>query len=200
MKRWSATAAIVSTRLQRQSGQTLFVTCASALFAALQMHSDLAAHAAGAAFFGSLAGVYLAIVQRGGRMRELDLCEQSAPLYARELARAGTLVPCVGVTLATASYWIVTAISSGPHLLAPAPVALSIVCANAVAVVALSATVRTGFTQALSILLAAALAFTVVAIEFPQPPAAFLLCAIAGFIGLRQYGEALARWNPIPSA
>jgi chromate transport protein ChrA len=77
---------------------------------------------------------------------------------------------------------------------------LSIACANAVAVIALSATVRAGFTQAFSILLAAALAFAVVAIEFPQPPAAFLLCAIAGFIGLRQYGEALARWDPIPSA
>lgn len=200
MKRWSAAQAIVATRLHRQTGQTLFVTCASALFAALQMHSDLAAHAAGAAFFGSLAGVYLAIVQRGGRMRELDLCEQSAPLYARELARAGALVPCIGVTVATAAYWIVTTISSGPHLLAPAPVILSIVCANAAAVITLSATVRTGFTQAFSLLLAAALALAVVAIEFPQPPAAFLLCAIAGFIGLRQYGEALAEWNPIPPA
>lgn len=199
MKRWSATEAIVATRLHRQAGQTLFVTCASALFAALQMHSDLAAHAAGAAFFGSLAGVYLAIVQHGGRMRELDLCEQSAPLYARELARAGALVPCIGVTLAAAAYWIVTAVSSGPHLLAPAPVILSVVCANAVAVVALSATVRTGFTQVIAILLAPALALVVVAIEFPQPPAAFLLCLIAGFIGLRQYGEALARWNPIPA-
>ena len=200
MKRWSSTEAIVATRLHRQAGPTLFVTCASALFAALQMHSDLAAHAAGAAFFGSLAGVYLAIAQRGGRMRELDLCEQSAPLYARELARAGALVPCTGVTLATAAYWIVTAISSGPPRLALAPVILSIACANAVTVVAFSATVRTGFSQTLPIVLAAAVAFAVVAIEFPQPPAALLLCAIAGFIGLRQYGEALAKWNPIPSA
>ncbi len=200
MIRATATAAIIATRLHRQAGQTLFVTCASALFAALQMHADLAAHAAGAAFFGSLAGIYLAAVQRGGRMRELELCEQSAPLYARELARAGALVPCIGVTLAIAAYWIVTAISSGPHLLAPLPVLLSIACANAVAIVALCATVRAGVAQALYIVLAAALAAAVVALEFPQPPAAFFLCAIAGFIGLRQYGEALAKWDPIPSA
>lgn len=198
MTHMSPTVAIISTRLQRQTVQTLFVTCASALFAALQMHSDLAAHAAGAAFFGSLAGIYLAIGQRGGRMRELDLCEQSAPLYARELARAGALVPCIGATMAIAAYWIVAAISSGPNVLAPAPVILSIVCANAVTVIALCATVRAGFNQAFYIVLAAALAFTVVAIEFPQPPAAFLLCAIAGFIALRQYGEALAAWDPIP--
>jgi hypothetical protein len=130
-------------------------------------------------------------------MRELELCEQSAPLYARELARAIALVPCLGVTTALAAYWLVTLISSGPSTLAAMPIFLSVACACAVSIVALCATVRAGVWQLSYLLLAAALAAIVAALEFPQPPAAFLFCAMAGFIGLRQYGEALARWNPV---
>ena len=199
MRYESRGSAIAITRLQRMAGHTLYVAAASALFAALQMHLDLAAHATGSILFGSLAGIYLALAQRGGRMRELELCEQSAPLYARELARAIALVPCVGVTLALAAYWLVTLISSGPSSISVMPILLSIACACAVSIVALCATVRAGLWQLAYILLAAALAAIVAAFEFPQPPAAFLFCAIAGFIGLRQYGEALAHWAPIPS-
>lgn len=193
----STASAIEFTRLQRMAGQILYVAAASALFAALQMHLDLAAHATGSILFGSLAGIYLALAQRGGRMRELELCEQSAPLYARELARAIALVPCVGVTIAVTAYWLVTLLSSGPSTLAATPVFLSIACACAVSIVALCATVRVGAWQLSYLLLAAALAAIVAALEFPQPPAAFLFCAMAGFIGLRQYGEALARWDPV---
>lgn len=199
MRYESRSSAIATTRLQRMAGQTLYVAAASALFAALQMHLDLAAHATGSILFGSLAGIYLALAQRGGRMRELELCEQSAPLYARELARAIALVPCVGVTIAIAAFWLVTLISSGPSNIATMPVFLSTACACAVSIVALCATVRAGMWQLAYLLLAAALAAIVAALEFPQPPAAFLFCVIAGFIGLRQYGEALARWNPVAS-
>jgi len=138
-----------------------------------------------------------AMAQRGGRMRELELCEQSAPLYARGVARAIALVPSIGAVIALAGYWLVTAISSGPRDLSAAPVLLSMACACAVSIVALGATVRTGFWQAIYILLAAVVATTVVMLEYPQLPAAFLFCGIAGFIGLRQYGEALARWDPV---
>ncbi len=196
----SIASAIVVTRLQRMAGPILYVATASALFAALQMHADLAAHAAGATLLGSLAGIYLAAAQRGGRMRELELCEQSAPLYARELARAIVLVPCIGVTTALTAYWVVTAVSSGSSDLAALPIILSVACACAVSIVALCATVRAGLWQWLYILMAGALAAIIVALEFPQPPAAFLFCAIAGFIGLRQYGEALSRWAPISPA
>jgi hypothetical protein len=192
----SVTSEIALTRLQRLGAQVLYVTAAAALFAALQMHSDLGAHALGAALFGSLAGIYLAVAQRGGRMRELELCEQSAPLYAREVARAIALVPSLGVVIALAAYWIVTGVSSGPRDLAAAPVFLSFTCACAVSIVALCATVRTGIWQAVYILLAGVVAATIVLLEYPQLPAAFLFCGIAGFIGLRQYGEALARWDP----
>jgi hypothetical protein len=194
----STASAIAFTRLQRMAGQILYVAAASALFAALQMHLDLAAHATGSILFGSLAGIYLALAQRGGRMRELELCEQSAPLYARELARAIALVPCVGVAIAIAAYWLVTLISSGPSTVAAMPVFLSIACACAVSIVALCATVRAGVWQLSYLLLAGALAAIVAALEFPQPPAAFLFCAMAGFIAVRQYGEVLARWAPIP--
>ena len=193
----SPISAIAFTRLQRLGGQVLYVTAAAALFAALQMHSDLGAHALGATLFGSLAGIYFALAQRGGRMRELELCEQAAPLYAREVARAIALVPSLGVVIALAGYWIVTGISSGPRDLAAAPVFLSMACACAVSIVALCATVRTGLWQAVYILLAAVVATTIVMLEYPQLPAAFLFCGIAGFIGLRQYGEALARWDPV---
>jgi len=64
------------------------MAAAAALFAALQMHSDLGAHALGAALFGALAGIYLAIAQRTPQMRDLEICEQAGPLYAREAARA----------------------------------------------------------------------------------------------------------------
>jgi predicted membrane protein len=195
----SVTSEIALTRLRRLGAQVLYVTAAAALFAALQMHSDLGAHALGAALFGSLAGIYLAVAQRGGRMRELELCEQSAPLYAREVARAIALVPSLGVVIALAGYWIVTGISSGSRDLAAAPVILSMTCACAVSVVALGATVRTGVWQAVYILLAGVVAATIVLLEYPQLPAAFLFCGIAGFIGLRQYGEALARWDPAAS-
>jgi hypothetical protein len=193
----SARSAIVLTRLQRLGGQVLYVAAAAALFAALQMHSDMGAHALGSALFGSLAGIYLAVMQRAPQMRDLELCEQSAPLYAREVARAIALVPCVGVIIALGGYWIVTGISSGPRDLAAAPVFLSMACGCAAAVVALGATVRTGFWQMFYVLLAAITAAIVVSLEYPQLPAAFLFAAIAGFIGLRQYGEALAKWEPI---
>ncbi|HET9394288.1 MAG TPA: hypothetical protein VFO29_12300 [Candidatus Rubrimentiphilum sp.] len=195
----STTWAISVTRLQRTAGQILYAAAAAALVAALQMHADLGAHALGGALFGSLAGIYLALAQRGRRMRDLELCEQSAPLYAREVARNTALVPCVGVIIALAVYWLVTSISSGPRDLAAAPIFLSIACACAVSVVALGATVRTGVRQAAYILLAGVTAAIIVVLEYPQLPAAFLFCGIAGFIGLRQYGEALAKWSPIPS-
>ena len=193
----SLISAIAFTRLQRIAGQMLYVTAAAALFAALQMHSDLGAHALGAALFGSLAGIYFAVAQGSSRMRDLELCEQSAPLYAREVARAIALVPCIGVLIALAGYWLVTAVSSGPHAFAAGPIILSITCACAASIVALGATVRSGFWQAFYILLAGISAAIIVSLEYPELPAAFLFCAIAGFIGLRQYGEALARWEPV---
>jgi len=193
----STTAAIALMRLARLGGHVLFVSAAAALFAALQMHSDFGAHALGATLFGSLAGIYLAVAQRGARMRDLELCEQSAPLYAREVARAIALVPCIGVVIALALYWIVAAISSGPGMLVPAPLFLSMACACGVSIVALGATVRTGLWQIFYLLLAGFTATVIVMLEYPELPAAFLFCAIAGFIGLRQYGEALARWDPL---
>jgi hypothetical protein len=193
----SAISAIAFTRLHRFGGHVLYVAALAALFAALQMHSDLGAHALGATLFGSLAGIYFALAQRGGRMRELELCEQAAPMYAREVARSIALVPTLGVVIALAGYWIVTGISSGPRDLAAAPVVLSMACACAVSVVTLCATVRAGVWQGVYILLAAVVATIVVMLEYPQLPAAFLFCLVAGYIGLRQYGEALARWDPV---
>lgn len=195
--RGAATVAVVTARVQRQVRQIIFLMCAAALFAALELHAGDAAQAIGSAFFGSLAGIYLALMQRGGRMRELELCEQSAPLYGRELARAVALAPCAGATLTVAAYWSVAVLSPGAHAWAAV---ISLACANAATLIALCATLREGAALLLYLGLSTTTAIAIVAIEFPQPPAAFLLCAIAGFIALRQYGESLARYDPIPSA
>ena len=52
-------------------------------------------------FLCSLLGIVIALDQTPGRHRHLDRCEQSAPLFGRELARAKALVPCIAATLAT---------------------------------------------------------------------------------------------------
>ncbi len=116
MSRGTAIRAIVATRLRKEMRLIAYVCTASAVVAFVQPHAilaslhdrlagDLAARAtwmAGLIFFGTLTGIVVAAAQRGaGRLRELELCEESAPLYGRELARATALVPCVIVTIAS---------------------------------------------------------------------------------------------------
>jgi hypothetical protein len=146
--------------------------------------------------FGTLNGVAIALLQRGaGRFRELELCEQSAPLYGRELARATALVPCIIVLLALAAYWLVSA------LYAPAPdagIVLSVFAVCAATLVALCAGVRSGAARALYVIMACSVpALAFVLAVFSSSAVALLPCAVAGFIALRQYGEALARYNPV---
>jgi hypothetical protein len=190
----SATLAIVSSRVQRQLRQTVFAVCAASLLSALQLHSGEAAQAIGATLFGSLIAISASLSQRGAQMRDLELCEQSAPLYGRELARAGALAPCITVTFSLFAYWLVALASPGTHF---AGAAISIACANAVALVALCATLRSGTAQALYIGVCAIIAVSAAGLHFAQPIGALALCVIAGFVALRQYGEALARFDPI---
>ena len=55
-------------------------------------------------FLCSLLGIALALAQSPGLHPHLDRCEQSAPLFGRELARAKALVPCVAAALAALVY------------------------------------------------------------------------------------------------
>jgi hypothetical protein len=196
MKRGAATIAIVTTRLRKEQRVLLLAAAACALLAYLQRYDDAAARLAGCLVFGTLNGVAIALLQRGaGRFRELELCEQSAPLYGRELARATALVPCIIVLLALAAYWLVSA------LYAPAPdagIVLSVFAVCAATLVALCAGVRSGAARALYVIMACSVpALAFVLAVFSSSAVALLPCAVAGFIALRQYGEALARYNPV---
>jgi hypothetical protein len=175
-----------------------------------------AAWIAGPVFFGSFLGILMAIVQRGaGRLRELELCEQSAPLYGRQLARATAIVPCIVATAAAFAYWVaqfVTGLAAPPAFFI-----LALAAVNASTLVALSATLRRGFSRYLYVTLAgfvAAISFllAVYADTVPFRPSVgsphypdvlgiafeLIFCASIGFVALRQYGEALARYDPVP--
>lgn len=196
MTRGGATIAIVTTRLSKERRIVIVSFAACALLAYLQRFNDADARLAGCIVFATLFGVAAALLQRGaGYFRELELCEQSAPLYGRELARATALVPCIIVTLSIAAYWIVSAVYGAP---AAASVAASVLAVNAATLIALCAGVRTGAPRTLYVVMACALpALALVAALTWSVLAAAALCALAGFVALRQYGEALARYDPI---
>lgn len=196
MMRGGATLAIVSTRLTKGRRVLILAAAACALLAYLQRYDDSAARLAGCLVFGTLAGIAVALLQRGsGYFRELELCEQSAPLYGRELARATALVPCIIVTIALSAYWAVSSIYAHPD--APS-IALTAFAVYAGTLVALCAGVRTGAARVLYVAMACcvpALAFSLTLVGQTALP--MVICALAGFIALRQYGEALARYDPV---
>jgi hypothetical protein len=194
--RGEATIAIVSTRLLKERRVLLLATAACALLAYLQRYDDAPARLAGSLVFGTLIGIAISLLQRGaGRFRELELCEQSAPLYGRELARATALVPCIIVTFALAAYWIVSAVYAPPQ---PLALALSFAAVYCATLVALSAGVRTGAPRILYVAMACAVPAVAFAIAVAwQAELPLALSAPAGFIALRQYGEALARYDPV---
>ncbi len=196
MRRGAATIAIVSTRLSKERRVLLLAACTCALLAYLQRYDDGPARLAGCLVFGTLVGVAVALLQRGaGRFRELELCEQSAPLYGRELARATALVPSIIVTLALAAYWLVSSLYVRPEL---STVAVTAFAVYAGTLVALCAGVRTGAPRIVYLVMACAVPALAFALTFAS--AALLplaICALIGFIALRQYGEALACYDPI---
>jgi len=196
MKRGAATLAIVRTRLYKERRVLLLAASACALLAYLQRYDDAAGRLAGCLVFGTLVGVAVALLQRGaGRFRELELCEQSAPLYGRELARATALVPSIIVTIAVAAYWLVSSVYVLPQMTTVAVTAFSVYAAT---LVALCAGVRTGAPRLVYVAMACAVPALAFALTFAS--AALLplvVCALIGFIALRQYGEALARYDPL---
>lgn len=196
MKHGAATIAIVITRLSKERRVLALAAAACAMLAYLQRYDDASARLAGCLVFGTLIGVAVAALQRGARrFRELELCEQSAPLFGRELARATALVPCIIVTVALAAYWFVSAAYARPQ---PFAIALSAFAVYAGTLVALSAGVRTGAARALYLAMACAVPAISFGLAIAVPALAPLaLCALIGFVALRQYGEALARYDPL---
>ena len=147
--------------------------------------------------FCTLLGIGLALVQSPGLHPHLDRCEQSAPLFGRELARAKALVPCVAAGLAVFAY-AGAALTSGAAG-TPAALLVTLPAVLASTLVALSATIRRGAARLLYVLLAVATsaAAYALAVAARSVLAELALCAIVAFFALRQYGEALARYDPI---
>jgi hypothetical protein len=145
----------------------------------------------------TLFGIVIALDQSVGRHFHLDRCEAGAPLFGRELARAKALVPCVAVLFATVLYagaQFARGSQGGPLTLlvvTPAVVAATLVT--------LSATMRGGWKRALYVLLASATALAAYALASVAGniAAELALCALVAFYALRQYGETLARYDPV---
>ena len=195
MTRGAATIAIVSARLRKELRLMLLCAAACSSLAYLQRYDEGLAQFAGCLVFSTLAGIAVALLQRGSaRLRELELCEQSAPLYGRELARATALVPCIIVLCACFSYWAVDSWYANPPI---AYVALSSTAVCAATLTALCGTLRTGAARTLYVAAACAIALAAFAFASSAAVIAIAGCAGAGFVALRQYGEALARYDPI---
>ena len=187
-----ALLAVLHARLYAQRWLVL-AACAGALVAGLLAPGG----AAGPVFFCSLLGIGLALAQSQGLYPHLDRCEQSAPLFGRELARAKALVPCVATGLCVIVY-VGAQFARGASDV-PLVLAIALSAAVTASLVALSATIRTGPPRALYLLLAAGTSATAYALAVVESSvlAELAFCVIVAFPALRQYGEALARYDPI---
>ncbi|HEV7179950.1 MAG TPA: hypothetical protein VGN11_08765, partial [Candidatus Baltobacteraceae bacterium] len=124
-----------------------------------------------------------------------------------ELARAKALVPAIAAFLAAVVYWFAQFLSG--FAAPPAFFVLVLFCVLASTLVALNATVRKRPSRWLYIGLAcASAAIAYVASVYGDAfvthigdaigvGSELVFCAVVGFIALRQYGEALARYDSL---
>ncbi|MBV9718913.1 MAG: hypothetical protein JOZ77_06315 [Candidatus Eremiobacteraeota bacterium] len=171
----------------------VFYSCAAAFVAGLCQPTGIAAPL----FLCSLLGIALALAQSPGLHPHLDYCEQSAPLFGRELARAKALVPCVAAAIAALVFIIAQALRGTGGL--PLTLAIALAALVAATLTALSATIRRGASRVLYVALAAATscaAYAFVAVVHSLV-GELVFCAVVAFLALRQYGETLARYDPI---
>jgi hypothetical protein len=119
-----------------------------------------------------------------------------APL-GRELARAKGLVPYLGASLAALSYAGAQTVR-GSHD-APLDLLIALAAVAASTSTALCASIRRGWPRILYILLAftAGTMTYALAVTAHALLAGFAFAALATFLALRQYGEALARYDPV---
>jgi hypothetical protein len=189
--RYHAVAAIVFARL-RAERVTIALCCAAAALAGYaQARGSIAA-----IFVCAPIGMIVALLQGPGRHPHLDLCEQSAPLFGRELARAKAAAAAIAAAWATLAYCAALAVGDVTQALDVFPVALAAAVASAL--VALSATLRSGSSRLLYVALAfatAAAAYVLLTLAVSEW-GELAFCALVSFFALRQYGEGLARYDP----
>ncbi|MBV9233170.1 MAG: hypothetical protein JO030_03945 [Candidatus Eremiobacteraeota bacterium] len=184
--------AIVAARLYAELGAVEFTILAAVLVGMLATPGLV-----GPLAFCCLAGIASAMAQSPGRHPHLDLCEQSAPLFGRELARAKAFAPCVAAVCTAVAYLGAAQTRGGIGTPFAAPVVLSpvILCT----LVALCAAIRTGVPRLLYLgfaIAAGAAAYSLAALAH-SVWGELLFCALAAFFAVRQYGEALARYDYI---
>ncbi|MBV8373521.1 MAG: hypothetical protein JOY69_09690 [Candidatus Eremiobacteraeota bacterium] len=187
-----ATFAIVDSRVRAEHRTVAYACAAAAVVGFVAPHG-----LPGPVFFCSLLGIVIALVQGPGRFPHLDLCEQSAPLFGRQVARAKALVPCVIATLAMLAY--VAAASVAGLRNSATVLAVTLAATVPSTLTALSATIRKGPSRLLYVVMAAgvsAIAFALAAIA-GSVPGALGFAVLASFLALRQYGETLARYDPV---
>ena len=215
-----ALRAIVSARLRAERRSLVFACAGAAIVGFIQPHgvsaitdpltADVATRSvwlAGPMFFCSTIGIAIALMQGPGRHAFLDTSERSAPLFGRELARAKALAPVLCATLAAFVYWAAQFLSG--FAAPPAFFVLALACVIASTLVALNATVSSGAARALAfvaagvtIVIAYVLAVYADAYSTKSGDAVgvateLIVCGIIAFVALRQYGESLARYDPL---
>jgi hypothetical protein len=173
--------------------RVVLYSCAAAFVVGLLQPAGLAAPL----FLCSLLGIALALAQSPGIHPHLDRCEQGAPLFGRELARAKAFVPCAAASLAALVYASAQALRGAHDVLLCLLIAVAALVA--VTLTALSATIRRGPSRALYVSLAVATSAAAYALaaQAHNVLAELGFCALVAFFALRQYGEALARYDPI---
>ena len=184
--------AVLRARLYAQR-RIVYYACAAAFVAGLAQSAGVTAPL----FLCSLLGIAMALAQSPGLNPHLDLCEANAPLFGRQLARAKALVPCAGAALAAITFSVAQLARGAPEV---APTLAVVVAALiAAALTALSATIRRGASRVLYVALAAATCGAAYAllVAAHSVAAELTFCAAVAFFALRQYGEALARYDPI---
>lgn len=184
--------AVLRARLYAQR-RILLYACVAAFLAGFLEPDGLAAPL----FLCALLGITTALAQSPGLHPHLDSCEQSAPLFGRHLARAKALVPCVAATFALVIYASAEALRGTPGV--PITFAIALGAVLAATLTALSATIRRGAPRVLYIALAAGVTVTAYALvaQAHSLLAELSFCAVVAFLALRQYGEALGRYDPI---
>jgi hypothetical protein len=118
-------------------------------------------------------------------------------LYGRELARAKAVAPCAVAVLASLAYWGSQSLAGFPA--SPLSFALALAAVIATTLVALSATLRGGSARLLYLAFACATSSVAFVLAFYAHAAIaeVAFCVLVSAIALRQYGEALARYDPV---
>jgi hypothetical protein len=187
-----AAIAVLRARLYAQR-RVVAYTCVAAFLAGFVQADGLAAPL----FLCSLLGITAALAQSPGLHPHLDSCEQSAPLFGRHLARAKALVPCVAATLALGLYAVAQALRGTAGV--PETFVIALAAVIATTLTALCATIRRGAPRVLYVTLAAIVTVVAYALVVAAHSlvAQLVACTAGAFLALRQYGEALGRYDPI---